>query len=341
MWQSSRVGVPDPASPAYRAGLRTGDGVVSVDGEPVTTWDQVRRQVDDGKSHHIEVVRLAEGDQQVEHVEVDLAPEPGWQSNLLPSLSVQGLEPIDVYAGKIAPDSAAEAAGVQAGDRITAIDGTPVLAWDQVIGLVARTATLGVGDEPEVRPLDLELVRDGQRITLTFTPTWEREVVGTHAIHRPLMGIQRYGEAMVDGAAVRKYYGPVEAVGRAHEQVVGLLSMMGDVLGNILKNNLGLTEGIGGPVAIFRVAGESAEAGLFPFVRLMGMISLSLGLVNLLPIPVLDGGQIVFYSFEAVRGRPLPLVWRERIQMVGVLFLAAVFLAVMVKDVSDWLTIPG
>ena len=82
---------------------------------------------------------------------------------------------------------------------------------------------------------------------------------------------------------------------------------------------------------------QAAEDGIFTFVRVMGMISFSLGIINLLPVPVLDGGQIVFYAIEGIRGRPLPLVLRERIQMVGVLFLAALMVMVFVMDVSRWL----
>jgi regulator of sigma E protease len=339
---SSRVGVPDPSSPAARAGLRTGDAVVEIDGRDVSAWEDVEAALAEPGEHRLRIARIGE-DRQREELEVSLSPEPGWRSTLVPGLDETGIEgtgiePIDVYAGQISPDSAADQAGVLPGDRITAIDGTRVLAWDQVIGLVSNTAELAADGEPEVRPLELLLVRDGEALTLTFSPTWEREIVGSRAVHRPLMGISRYPDAMVDGETLRKYYGFGEALGRAHEQVTDLLSLMGDMLWNMTRREIGVTEGIGGPVAIFRIAGESAAAGLFPFVRMMGMISLSLGVVNLLPIPVLDGGQIVFYLFEAIRGRPLPIAWRERIQMVGVLLLAALFVAVMVSDVSDWLT---
>ncbi|MEM6926934.1 MAG: site-2 protease family protein, partial [Myxococcota bacterium] len=95
-----------------------------------------------------------------------------------------------------------------------------------------------------------------------------------------------------------------------------------------------LEKSVGGPVEIFRTAGYAAEQGIFQFARMMGIISFSLGIVNLLPIPVLDGGQILFYAIEGIRGRPLPLVLRERIQMVGVLFLASLMVVVFVLDIG-------
>jgi regulator of sigma E protease len=98
-----------------------------------------------------------------------------------------------------------------------------------------------------------------------------------------------------------------------------------------------VTDALGGPVAIVREAGEAAQNGIFTYVRTMALISLSLGVVNLVPFPVLDGGQIVFYAIEGIRGRPLPVAIRDRIQMIGVLALVALFLIITVKDVSMWI----
>jgi regulator of sigma E protease len=148
------------------------------------------------------------------------------------------------------------------------------------------------------------------------------------------MGIGRAGDAFVSGPVVRKYYGPVEAVSRATDEGMEVLRDTLAALWNLLAFKAPLEESLGGPIEIFRAAGESARVGIFAYVRMMGLISFSLGIINLLPVPVLDGGQILFYAIEGIRGRPLPLALRERIQMVGVLALAALFLTVMVLDVT-------
>lgn len=151
------------------------------------------------------------------------------------------------------------------------------------------------------------------------------------------MGVTQYPNIEVPGAQIRKYYSFPDAFGRAVEEIGLLFTQTMQLLGNMLGLNIWPTEAMGGPVAIIRVAGESAKQGLFSFVRVMAMISFSLGIVNLMPVPVLDGGQIVFYSIEWIRGRPLPLSWRERIQMVGVLGILTLLVWVTVNDFRSWL----
>ena len=156
--------------------------------------------------------------------------------------------------------------------------------------------------------------------------------------YRPIIGVQIHPDAYVSGPQVQKYYSFTEAVPRAVEEATNILGLTVGVLGKLITFDLKPQEALGGPVEIFRAAGQGAEAGFHGFARLLATISFSLGIVNLLPVPVLDGGQIVFYSLEAIRGRPLSLELRERIQMIGVLALAALMLAVTVMDVNRWLS---
>ena len=106
------------------------------------------------------------------------------------------------------------------------------------------------------------------------------------------------------------------------------------VLAKLIRGDLRPKESIGGPIEIVRTARFAAEEDIFTYFRVMGMISFSLGIINLLPVPVLDGGQILFYAIEGIRGRPLSLALRERIQMVGVLFLSALMVMVFVMDIA-------
>jgi regulator of sigma E protease len=340
MWRSTLVGVPDPSSPAGKAGLKTGDAILAVGGVDVKTWEDLEKALLSPGPHTITRARI-EG-QQVVRDELQLVADPSYVPGPAEVLATQqdttlmplGLEHPSTYVGTVQPDSAAERAGLQVGDRILAIDGTPVLVWSDVLRLVARTTD---GGTTQPRELALTLLRAGQPVVLEFAPTYEDEIIGGTVNYRPIMGVTQYLELEVAGEQIRKYYSFTEAFSRAVEEIGLLFTQTMQLLGNLVGFNIWPTEAMGGPVAIIRVAGESAKQGLFSFARVMAMISFSLGIVNLLPVPVLDGGQIVFYSIEWIRGRPLPLSWRERIQMVGVLGILALLVWVTVNDVRSWL----
>ncbi|MCA9494630.1 MAG: RIP metalloprotease, partial [Myxococcales bacterium] len=230
--------------------------------------------------------------------------------------------------------SAAAEAGFQVGDRVLEMDGQTVDSWTKVLAL-GWTTTDGVSEQNAVaHEITVVLHRAGERVTLRLVPKVQREFYNGVVRYRPIMGIRPYSQAYVEGPEVKKYYPFRQAFGRAVEETNLVFAKTFGVLQGLLVGQVKVSEGLGGPVAIFQVAGDSAKQGVFAFVRMMAMISVSLGIVNLLPVPVLDGGQITVYGIEALRGRPLPLRIRERIQMAGFLVLTAVFLMVTVLDVQ-------
>jgi regulator of sigma E protease len=330
--RSSRIGVSDTTSPAWKAGLRPLDAIVSVDGVALERWDALSAALAEERPHTIERMRWKDG--AVDRATLTLTPDPLWQpAPEETSPDRWGIVHSDVFAWSLEPGSAAEAAGVLPGDRLVAIDGNPVATWWDVLARVRETVD-DTGPEVVPRELTLDVIREGARHSLRFRPTIEREVVPGAVVWRPLMGIGRAGDAFVSGVIVRKYYGPLEASARAVDEGGAVLRDTLSALWNLVAFKAPLNESLGGPIEIFRAAGKSAEVGIFAYVRMMGLISFSLGIINLLPVPVLDGGQILFYTIEGIRGRPLPLSLRERIQMIGVLALTALFLTVMVLDVS-------
>lgn len=348
---SSRIGVSDPTSPAWRAGIRPGDEIVEVDGAEVITFAELQAALTPDRVHEVVVQRAGA---EPGRLELSIAPGAGWSpapGEVLPD--PWGLIPGEVFVGEVLPDSAAAEAGVAVGDRLVGIDGTPILSWDDVLGLVGATTegldlsteaplrSGGCGSEPLDpilgRPLDLSLVRDGEPLTLTFQPRVQREVVISEVNYRPIMGVKHFDRTSVAGPETVKYYSLTEAFPRAVDDGGEVLHNTMTVLGNLLRGKLKPKESLGGPIEIVRTAGYAAQDGFFTFARVMGMISFSLGIVNLLPVPVFDGGQILFYAIEGIRGRPLPLLLRERIQMVGVLFLAALMVMVLVMDIGRWL----
>jgi regulator of sigma E protease len=338
---SSRVGISDLSSPAALAGLETGDGIVEVDGQDVVTWMQMQEHLANGGTHRITYRRAVNGE--IATLETMLKPVAGWRpAPDEPLANPYGLIPIMVFVGEIVDDSAAQDAKMKSNDRVYAIDGMPVRSWSDVVQLVqASVEELTADAEP--RPLELSLIRDGQPIALTFTPRVTRELVPMGVRFRPIIGIKPFPQMYREGPRKNKYYSVFEAVPVALDQCNEAVRGIFRGLGNLITGTTKITESLGGPVAIFNAAGAAAQRGLFDYVEMMAMISFSLGIINLLPVPVLDGGQIVFYLIEGIRGRPLGLEFRERVQMIGVLALFALIIVVTVGDVGrieaikDWL----
>ena len=337
---STRVGVEAADSPAGRAGLLTGDRILSVDGAKVETWEELQQALASGEAHDLTFVRsddddltadpeLEEADAQQVRVALDgrpyVAPH-GIYAN------PWGLGPISVFARTVEEGAPAAHAGVQPGDRFLTVDGDPVLTFSHFVDLVARTAHDSPSDTP--RPLALTVVRDGQIASMTMTP--QVRVVPGEPYSRPVIGVGSYRWMGVAIDQVRKYYGLFEAIPRAVDESMAVVHGTAAILGNIFTGQADPRDNVGGPVAIFVAAGAVAEQGFFQYASVIGMISVSLGLINLLPVPVLDGGQILFYLLEGLRGRPLSLELRERVQMVGVVGLVILMLLVTVNDVQRW-----
>jgi regulator of sigma E protease len=332
--QSTRVGVDDPKSPAARAGLVSGDAITLVDGAEVKTWDELVAAL--AGPQHVVTYLHADGRSISTH-NATLRADAAWQPRAGDeAVGPFGIVPIGLFAGQVSSDSAAEAAGVQSGDRLLAIDGNNLASWNDLVEGVAKSVDW---TQPEVAPREVELtvVRDGEPVDLQFAPRMTTTADFGEIRTRPILGIAQYPDAVVEGPKVPKYYGPVEAFQRATEETLALSAGILTMLGQLVTGGRGIGQTFGGPVAIFRIAQEAAERGLYTYVRAIGMISISLGVVNLLPIPVLDGGQILFFSVEGLRGRPMSLALREKLQMAGVLALVGLFLVVMVFDVQKWL----
>ncbi|MCB9688497.1 MAG: RIP metalloprotease RseP [Alphaproteobacteria bacterium] len=330
--RSPRIGVSDIDSPAWIAGLRPGDGIVAVDGQPVDSWEEMIAALTPDREHLVKRARAVEGG--LEHSEVTLKPT-GWVAPR-PERDPNpwGLVHASVFVGTVLEGSAAAEAGFQVGDRILEMDGQTIDSWTKVLALGWAT-TDGVTEQNAVaREITVVLHRAGQTITLHLVPKVQREFFNGVVRYRPIMGVRQYSQTYVNGPQIKKFYPITQAVGRAVEETNLVFGKTFGVLEGLLLGQVKVSEGLGGPVAIFQVAGDSAKEGVFAFVRMMAMISVSLGIVNLLPVPVLDGGQITVYGIEAIRGRPLPLRIRERIQMAGFLVLTAVFLMVTVLDVQ-------
>jgi regulator of sigma E protease len=343
---SNEAGVDDLSSPAGVSGIRTGDFIETIDGKPVTHWveletaleaatDSVAVGLKDGRT--FTMVRSStwiphDTDSDVSASEWGLAPTTIFVGSVGEKLDKDST---DILAGcrpaTTKPTAPAYEAGLRAGDRFLSLDGVMVRGWSDVIGGVRSTMD-GDGESATARPINVEIVREGEVLDLELTPTVIRDtnVLGRY-YYRPVLGVMRMGD-LVDGPQVRVYYTFPKAVDRAWTETTRLSGYVIEQIGKLLTGAAAVQKSLGGPVEMVRQASNAAEQGIFVWARLMGMLSISLGIINLLPVPVLDGGQFVFYAVEGLRGRPLSLKVRERAQQIGVLLLVLLMMSVLFFD---------
>ncbi len=215
--------------------------------------------------------------------------------------------------GAVVEGSAAERGGLRAGDEILALDGERVARFEQVQRHVQPRAG---------RPIELRIARDGEERTLTVTPdAREGGAQGTTGV----LGIQ--------GGAMRlERLGPLEALAAGVSQTVDVTWQSLTSIAEMLTGQRSARD-LGGPIRIAEISGEAASLGPAALVSLMALLSVSLGLLNLFPIPLLDGGHLVFYALEALRGRPLPPRAQEYGFRAGFALLATLFVLVSWNDI--------
>lgn len=313
-------------SPAFAAGLAAGDEIVAVDGRPTAVWRQVSlemlRRMGETGALALTVADPA-GRREVS------VPIRDWMADAeapdpLTELGIVRFR-IPAVIGDVLADGAAEAAGLRAGDRVLAVNGEPVGDWSQWVERV-RAA-------PE---LDLEVVveRAGGETGLTIRPDAVRLDDGA-VIGRIGAAVRRPDPAELAPAERRRSvrYGPIEAVGPAlaetWEKTVFVLDSIGKMVAGLIS-----TRNIGGPITIAQVAGEAATYGPEVYLGFLALLSISLGVLNLLPIPVLDGGHLLYCAIEAVTRRPLP----DRVQawglQLGLLVITGIMALAIYNDVA-------
>ncbi len=334
------VVVDDPRSAVARAGMRTGDRVVAVNGAAIRDWTDVRAALSDVATATLRWVpfdpanpdaALPEREARVvadaEHSgRPEAADDDLWQR--------WGLATAVTAVGRLEKESAAALAGVTVGDRVLAIDDTPVRSWEDIVRGVSATVTGGEGRDMKVREIRLDLRRNGEVVRLRFTPKVvnDSDELG-RSRWRALIGVGPIGD-YVSAPEIPRPYPPIEAFLRASDRTLLVGSFMVEQLGMLITLRASIEDNLGGPVEMFRQTQKAAEGGVFSWAQTLGLLSISLGIINLVPVPVLDGGQLLMYGAEWIRGRPLPLIFRERAQQAGVIFLVLLMLFVFFNDIK-------
>lgn len=309
---------------AQQAGFRAGDEILAIDGRVVQTWDQRRiylfQRALDRARIDIEV-RRAGGD--IYTRSLDLATIPISEVNA--SLVERGLgligylpPPLPVIGAlEVGP---AQRAGLQAGDRITQAAGQAISSWEQLATII--NAHPG-------KPLRLDVARDGATRSVDIVPdAVEQDGRTIGRIHiRP-----RFGEVPPEMRATLRL-GPIEALAEGARSTWSMSWLTLEMLYRMLRLEVS-ARNISGPITIAQYAGYSARIGYDQFILFLAVISISLGVLNLLPIPVLDGGHLLYYSIEGVKGSPLSERAMAIGQQVGIALLVALMLLAFYNDIT-------
>jgi len=325
------IGVSNPDSPAYRAGLRTFDVLTSIGGRPVKLFGDIPKIIADNRGETVPVTYLrprflsgALGGF------ADLAAyEPGVAA-LTPDqaqgdlVSRTGLESSDLFVAIVPPGSAQAKANIQRGDKLIKLDDEPTASWS-----VLRERLFA---EP-TKPHKLTYIRDGRQDAGTIQLRHEWFVDESGQPHERYALRMEHWAPVVPEALVDHPHPYLHAARLSVEKTTEVARFLVVSIVHMAQGKISLSQ-ISGPIAIYEVAGREGARGAEYFLWVMAVISINLGLLNLMPIPVLDGGHLLFLASEAVLRRPLPLRIREVASLIGLLFMLMLMGVAFKNDVE-------
>jgi regulator of sigma E protease len=319
------IGSVEPGSLAAVAGLNAGQEIIAVDGEPTSGWAAVNLRLVGrlGESGALQVtVRDQAGASESAHtLKLNEWLKGSDEPDPIRSLGIRPWRPaLEPVLAELDPKGPAQAAGLRSGDRLLALDGQALSDWQQVV------------DAVRVRPdtkIVLQVQRDGAQIDVPVSLVSRGE-------GKAAAGYLGAGVKPVDWPPemLREVsYGPLDAVVEGARRTWTMSVLTLDSLKKMLFGELSV-KNLSGPITIAKVAGASAQSGVGDFLNFLAYLSISLGVLNLLPIPVLDGGHLLFYLIEWVRGRPVS----DRVQgwgiQIGISLVVGVMLLALINDLG-------
>ncbi len=323
-WLMFMIGVPSvkpvvgevrPASIVAEAGILPGMEIVGVGGEETGDWESVTYALishlgDDSVQLKLKAANTSYAVDKT----LQLA---GWKFDPDKESPIGSLGIVPL-GGKVLPvveavvqSSASEKAGLQIGDRIKGVDGEAITEWAQFVERVQQSPA---------QPLQVTVERGGSEMTLTLTPDGKKvkgQLVG-------FVGLSPQLVPLPDEYRTLLQYGPLQALWHGVQKTWSLITLTFDMIGKLIGGIVSL-DNLSGPISIAKGAGSSADYGLVYFLGFLALISVNLGIINLFPLPVLDGGHLVYFLIEAITGKPVS----EKIQEVGFRIGAAILMLLM------------
>lgn len=308
------VGGIAPASVAEQAGLQIGDRIEGVGGVPVHSWQQMEEKLKQyvGSAVALQIKR----DDNPLTLHISLPAQEKDPLLLDVADQVAGFNPgLIVRIDEVMDGSPAQRFGLHKGDIVKQINGWHVSNVSQFIARVKASAG---------RPVALVVQRDQTILQLNVTPSADKEKqgrIGVRLASQSMHGSEEYSMSLLDGLT----YGFV----RTWEMTEMTLGVFGKMVTSAIP-----ADNLGGPIAIAQLAGRTADMGLVYFLGFLALISVNLGVLNLLPVPILDGGLLVYLGLEKIRGKPLPPKFMEITQMMGLMLIVSLMMFAFYNDLS-------
>ena len=319
------LGAPAIASPAAAAGFEEGELVRQVAGEEVQTWQEMRwlllQRAAEQDQVELEVIN-PQSEIALRHLDVSAVRRSGWEGDALDRLGLSLYRPrLPPVLGLINPNSPAEEAGLRVGDEILRIDDQEIDSWADVV----RTVRQSPGKE-----LQLEVLRDGALLAVTVTPL---------SVDERGQEVGRIGAAVRDSGDLRATlmitvsYGVWQALTKAVAETWDKSEFTLLMIGRMITGEVSWRN-ISGPVTIADYAGQSARLGIDYYLKFLALVSISLGVLNLLPIPILDGGHLLYYLVEIIKRGPVSERTMEIGQQIGLTLLLMLMAFAFYNDIN-------
>jgi regulator of sigma E protease len=314
-----RLGIPSPIFEHQAAdivavpqsmpatGVQPGDRIIAVNGVPTPTWKKVYSEYEKAKPGSL--ITIAVSRSGANQIITATTPEHLASPDLL-----FGYPPLAAVIAEVDAGTPADRAGLKPGDTIISMNGKPVITWQQLVEGVHQSGG---------HSIQFGIRRDGQQLALDITP-----MQGTDLEGQPVWQVGVLPNT--DEDYERQSF--IEAGKDAAASTVSGMRQIGQVLIGLFSGKVSIRQ-LAGPVGIARISGEAAKRGLPTLLEFMAVISLNLGLLNLLPIPILDGGHILLLAIEGILRRDLSMAVKERFVQVGLVFLLGIFAFVMYSDI--------
>lgn len=322
--RSTRVGISDSQSIAAKAGFRVGDQILEVNGVPVESWEVIESTFLKGAAGSVLRFKVKHSDGSTFYPE--LIKSAAYQVSD-PMGSAWGLYSSELFIQKTVPSSPAESAGLREGDRLIGVGNQEVQSFTQL-----REAVQTAGEK--LGMVDLRWERDGKVLLAQIKPT------ATQARDPEMKKVTQYTVGVVPmlvnsepAYIIERVFNPVQLVVQATERMFVLTWRNFVSIGKMITGEVS-AKTLGGPILIGKIAGESLSRGLIAFLSTMGLLSIGLGVLNILPIPVLDGGHIFILGIESIRRKPLTLKQLERVQGFGLVLVLMLMGFVLLNDLA-------